>query len=436
VHSVDWARNASHETNHERNAAVTRPTTRIFGDLVHRPELTDDEADAVDAFQEVIDDELAPLAQRNDAVGRFPTDSVKVLKRSGILASSVPVELGGPGRTNVFLLEIKTRIAMVDPALGQLFKTHDELVREILIYAPSERRDRLARQLLEDQVFLGLAVAESGRRVDDPLTTLASRDGDRWVVNGSKIYTTGAAEADYIALWAFDPTAATVDNPLRGFVQFLVPSTHPGVSVQRDWDTLGQRATDSGTIVFDGVELDESDRSNAPGFGPLPWPSTLYQLGFAAILCGVGFGALRCAAEFVVGTSRPWPSASVDNAGDDPYVRRLIGELAADLAAAYALTMSCAASMDALVDPAKWFPRSPYAVPIYAAKATASRAAVRATNEIFALAGTRSVVSAVGWDRFWRDARTISLHDPVDWKHAEIGNHLLTGWDPEPGVYQ
>jgi alkylation response protein AidB-like acyl-CoA dehydrogenase len=412
------------------------PTTRLFGDLVAPPELSAEEAAAVDEFQEVIDTRLAPLGRTNDEVGRFPTDSVKVLKDTGILASSVPTSLGGPGRSNLFLLEIKTRLAMVDPALAQIFKTHDELVREILVYAPPARRDRLAGELVGGDVFLGLAVAESGRKVDDPLTTIATRTDDGWSISGTKIYTTGAAESDYIALWAFDPTAATEENPLLGMAQFLVPPTHPGVTVHRDWDVLGQRATDSGTITFDQVELADSERSNSPGAGPLPWTPVLYQIGFAALLCGVGFGALKTAAQFTTERSRPWPSSGVDNAGDDPFVRRLIGELAADLTAAYALTMSCAASMDAMADPDHWFPRAPYAVPIYAAKATASRAAVRATSEMFALAGTRSVGRANGWDRFWRDARTMSLHDPVDWKHEEIGHHLLRGWEPPPGIYQ
>ena len=412
------------------------PTTRLFGDLFPPPELTAEEAAAVDDFQRVIDDELVPLARANDEHGRFPSDSVKVLKRSGILPSSVPAADGGPGRSNRFLLEIKTRLGMVDPALGQIFKTHDELVREILVYAPPERRTTLVRQLVDEHAFLGLAVAEATRKVDDPLSTIAVRDGDGWVVSGTKIYTTGAAESDLIALWAFDPTAATEDEPLRGMVQFLVPPTHPGVTVHRDWDVLGQRATDSGTITFDGVRLSEADRSNAPGAGPLPWTPVLYQIGFAALLCGVGIGALKAASEFVTTRSRPWPSSGADNAGDDPYVRRLLGELAADLAAAYALTLSCGPAMDAMADPANWFPRAPYAVPIYAAKATASRAAVRATTETFALAGTRSVARSVGWDRFWRDARTMSLHDPVDWKHAEIGHHLLHAWEPPPGIYQ
>ena len=79
--------------------------------------------------------------------------------------------------------------------------------------------------------------------------------------------------------------------------------------------------------------------------------------------------------------------------------------------------------------------RTELAVPIYAAKAVASKAAMRTTSEIYALMGTRGAARANGFDRYWRNARTLSLHDPVDWKHEEIGHHVLTGWNPPPGIY-
>ena len=160
----------------------------------------------------------------------------------------------------------------------------------------------------------------------------------------------------------------------------------------------------------------------------------MWQLGFAANLIGNAIGAVKAAIPFIKDHSRPWPSSGADSATDDPYVRRLTGELVADLAAAYALTLSAADLLDAFVRGE--IDRSTLAIPIYAAKSAASRAAVRATNDIFALMGTRSAAAATGFDRFWRNARTISLHDPVDWKHAEIGHHVLTGWEPPWGIYQ
>ena len=65
----------------------------------------------------------------------------------------------------------------------------------------------------------------------------------------------------------------------------------------------------------------------------------------------------------------------------------------------------------------------------------AHRAALKVTGEINGLMGTRSVDLRHGFDRWWRNARTLALHDPVDWKHVEIGRHLFTGWEPGPGVF-
>jgi alkylation response protein AidB-like acyl-CoA dehydrogenase len=175
-------------------------------------------------------------------------------------------------------------------------------------------------------------------------------------------------------------------------------------------------------------------QGNVTGSFSPPHASLRYQAGFAAVLIGIAVAALRAASGFVVERSRPWPSAGVDSAADDPYVRRLIGELTADLAAAYAITLSTGDLLDAFergeID------RTGVAAPIYAAKSAASRAAMRTTSEIYALMGTRSAVGGLGFDRFWRNARTLSLHDPVDWKNAELGRHVLTGWEPPPGLYQ
>jgi alkylation response protein AidB-like acyl-CoA dehydrogenase len=391
---------------------------------------------ALATLDRIIEAEIAPQAAAHDQRGRYPTSAIAALKRSGVLKTAVPAAYGGPGFSTRFSLEAQVRLSIADSAVAQIFKIHDELAHEVFVYSPADFRPSLADKLLEENAILGLAVAESGRKVDDPLTTLAIAQPDGgFLVNGQKIYTTGAAEADYIVTWAFNPQADGVaDNPLNGAQALLVPANTTGVTIHRDWDALGQRATDSGTVTFQDVKTAPDWTCSLPGKAPLPDASLRYQAGFAAVLVGLGVGALRAAIPFVTSKSRPWPSATVDNAADDPFVRRLTGELTADLAAAYALTLATGDLIDARergeID------RTALAAPIYAAKAAASRAGVRAASEIFALMGTRSVARANGFDRFWRNARTVSLHDPVDWKHSELGQHVLTGWDPPPGIYQ
>jgi len=400
--------------------------------------LAPDEEVILEALDAEIAESIEPAAATHDAAGRYPTASIEALRRSGILGIGVPESYGGTGSSHRATLEAQVRLGAADSAVAQVFKVHDELVREIFVYSPAAVRAGLAGRILDDGHVLGLAVAEAGKRVDQPWSTVALPDGDGWRLDGTKVYTTGAAEADEIATWSFDPAAPGIDeNPLLGFRLFLIPRGTPGVEVRRDWDALGQRATDSGTVVFTGVRCAPEWRASEPGAAPLPQSAVRYQAGFAAVLVGIGIGALRAAAPFVAARSRPWPSPAAavvgESAADDPVVQRLCGELAAELVAAYHATMVCGGLLDAFERGE--ISRADLAVPIYAAKAMASRAAVRTTSEIYALMGTRAAMRENGFDRWWRNARTLSLHDPVDWKHVELGRHLLCGWEPPPGIY-
>ena len=410
------------------------PLTPLLGSVVPVPRFPDHETVAIAKLCTQIDT-LEKLAAGNDLLGRYPTESVAILRETAILGLGVPLEFGGIGSGHRASLEAQVRLGMADSAVAQVFKVHDELVREIFVYGPPGLRGPLAARILDEGHIIGLAVAETGKKVDDPWTSVVLPTADGFEINGTKIYTTGAAEADEVAVWAFNPTVPGIDtNPLLGFQLSLVPRGSHGMTVHRDWDALGQRATDSGTITFDHVEVAADARASEPGRAPVPQNAVRYQAGFAAVLVGIGLGAVAAAAPFVRDRARPWPSAGVDAAADDPMVRRLCGELVTDLTAAYHATMATGDLLDAFERGE--VSRTELAVPIYAAKAAASRAAVRATSEIYALLGTRGVARVNGFDRYWRNARTLSLHDPVDWKHEEVGHHVLTGWDPPPGIYQ
>ena len=245
---------------------------------------------------------------------------------------------------------------------------------------------------------------------------------------------TGAAGADYIATWAYDTAQATAEDPLRGMQLFLIPRGTTGVSIHEDWDALGQRATDSGTVTFKQVRCEASWRSSVPGEAPLVHASLRYQAGFAAVLTGIGIGALEAAAPFVREQSRPWMAAGVAAATEDPLLQLRAGEFAANLVAAYHTTMATAQRFDAFERGE--ISRGALAMPVSAAKVAAHHAALAATSGLHGLMGTRSVARKQAFDRFWRNARTLSLHDPVDYKARELGSHLFTGAYPQPGVYQ
>lgn len=397
------------------------------------PRLTDEEHAVLGRLQCALDDEVAPLAAEHDAAGSYPHRAIDALKPTGITSASLPRELGGIAASHRLTLEAQVRMAAADSSVAQIFRVHEDCVRELHVTASQELRAHLGSLLSNGGVIIGLAAAENGRRVDAPLTTLAHRRADgSYVLGGTKIYTTGAAGSDLIAVAAFDPVAGA-DEPLDGIKTFLVPPDAPGVEIAHDWDALGQRATVSGTITFTDVEV-PAHMGGLLATGLMVHSGPRFQAGFAAELVGIGIGALRAAAPFVTHSSRPWPSADVERAAEDPTVRRLAGALAAELVTAYTAVIATGDLLDAYE--AGEVDRTQMAVPIYAAKIASTRAALRVSSEIFALMGTRSAKRENGFDLFWRNARILSLHDPVAWKEVEIGRHVLEGWEPEPGLYQ
>lgn len=407
----------------------------VLGKLVPSLPWSSTEVQLLQQLEVLLRQHLAALALENDRKGRYPTASVAALKQTDLLRAALPTALGGLGIGHACSLEIQMRLARVDSAVAQLYKVHEELLREVLCYCPEFQRARIARLVTEQRQMFGLAVAEPNRSAVDPLKTTATPQADGgFLIQGFKIYTTGAAEADQIATWAYNAAATTPDNPVLGMQLVLIPKDTQGVTINRDWDALGQRATDSGSIKFDHVVCSPKWLASVPGKAPLIHGSVRYQAGFAAILCGIGFGALNAAIPYINERSRPWAQAGVEKASADPMILRTAGELASDLAVAWAATVQCGALLDAFergeID------RAQLALPISAAKSAASRAAMAATGTIHALMGTGSLAGKSHFDYWWRNARTLSLHDPVEWKNVEVGRHLITGWEPEPGIYQ
>lgn len=409
--------------------------SEVLGAIVPTSSLTASEQAVVARVDQLIATDIKRLALVNDSNGRYPTASIAALKQAGILAAVVPQALGGGGISHGASLEIQMRLATADPAVAQLYKVHDELVREILLYCPDFQRQRLADAIVEQQAIVGLAVAEPGRTAVDPLkTTATATAGGGFCVDGFKIYTTGAAEADLIATWAWNSAAVVPENPVSGMQMLLIPKDTPGVTIKRDWNALGQRATDSGSIVFDQVDCAPEWIGSVVGKAPIIHASLRYQAGFAAILCGIGFGALNAAVPYINERTRPWAQAGVSVATEDPMILRSAGELAADLAVAWAATSQAGSLLDAFERGE--LTRAQLAMPISAAKSAASRAAMNTTGSIHALMGTGSIAANSHYDYWWRNARTLSLHDPMEWKNVELGRHLITGWEPEPGIYQ
>jgi len=367
-----------------------------------------------------------------DRAGGVPYAELAALDASGLLGITVPATHGGPDLSPVVLAEVIATIAATDPAIAQIPQAHYLFVDVLAVHGSAEQQERLFADVLAG-ARLGNGLAErGGQHAQDLKTRLRSgpdgpgRGGLR--LDGRKYYCTGAISARWIGVSALDD-----DGRL---VLAFVERNAPGVRVDDDWNVMGQRATVSGSAVFDQVPVD-------PGL-VVPYASVFEvpqqlgarsQLVHAAIQVGIARGALRDAGEYVRTRARPFFEAAragwADTAAADPHTIHRFGRLATQVRAAETMLAAAAATLAEVTR----FPRDAGeaargSIAVAQAKAFASDVAVEVASDLFALAGASAADERYDLSRHWRNARTHASHDPVDWKYHHVGNFLLNHTPP------
>ena len=216
----------------------------------------------------------------------------------------------------------------------------------------------------------------------------------------------------------------------------FVERTAPGVQLTGDWNVMGQRATVSGSAVFDGVPVDPGlVIPYQPVFQVPQQLGARAQLVHAAIQVGIAGGALRDAGEFVRTKARPFFEAAragwAATAAQDPHTIHRYGVLATRVAAAEALLGQAAATLQEVGrNPRDAEAAARGSVAVAQAKAFASEVAVEVASDLFALSGASAADERHDLSRHWRNARTNASHDPADWKYHHVGNFLLNNVPP------
>ena len=223
----------------------------------------------------------------------------------------------------------------------------------------------------------------------------------------------------------------------------MLPTRQPGVEVEPDWDAFGQRQTDSGSVRFDGVLLPDDLVLRGPTQAPTPRStlrSQVAQLVMANLYLGLAEGAMASARSYLREEARPWfaSGAEVRDATDDPFVQHRFGQFRLLVRPAELLAERAAEELDGAwrrgieLSAAE---RGEVALAVAEAKVLAHRAAIEVASQLFELTGARSTSGRFGLDRYWRNARVHTLHDPVDYKLRDLGRHALDGRLPDPTPY-
>ena len=361
-------------------------------------------------------------ASERDRQRIWPTAELDAYSQSGLWSLNVPKAFGGPDLSYVTIDRVIQIVSAADPSIGQITQNHIGVVAAIRTVSDDVQKALFFREVLRGTRF-GNAFSEFGSKRAADFETTFTDAGDHVVVRGKKFYASGALLAHLVPIVALDQ---------EGRAWYAIAERDaPGLTVIDDWSSFGQKTTLSGTVIIDDVKVPKTHL--VPGYRGYDKPTAdgaIFQIIQAAVDTGIAEAAIKDTLTFVRGSSRAWVDSGLEHAWQDPYTIQAVGDLTLRLHAAEALLEKAGSAVDrAVADPtAESVAKAQIAVA--EAKVLSTEIALQATNKLFELAGTRSTLGVHNLDRHWRNARTHTLHDPVRWKYAILGNYALNGVNP------
>ena len=361
-----------------------------------------------------------------------PYEQIQWLKDAGFGAVRVPVEHGGGGASLPQLFQLLIELAEADSNIAQALRGHFAFVEDRLNAQVSGPQTVWFKRFVEGDL-VGCAWTEIGSVKIGDVITRVSRQGEQWVVNGTKYYSTGSLYSDWIDLFARrDDTGADVIVAIQ--------TRQPGVRQSDDWDGFGQRTTGSGTSVFENALVEEE---NIIDFATrFKYQTAFYQLVLLAVLVGSGRAALRDFSAEVGKRTRVFSHGNALSTSQDPQILQVIGKASGQVYASEAATLRAAQAAQAaylahFIDDAETERQANIAAELASAQAQVAAVdlVLRATSDLFNTLGASATSTAKQLDRHWRNARTASSHNPVIYKERIIGDWHVNGTEP-PYVWQ
>ncbi|MFJ3303888.1 acyl-CoA dehydrogenase family protein [Streptomyces sp. NPDC086549] len=371
-------------------------------------------------------DDLATDAVAREQAGKVPFDEVSRLREAGLLTLLVPAELGGGGADWPTVCSVVREVAAADGAIGQLLGCHYFLSWSARFLTEPALAARIEQQSAAEGWCWG-----GGFAGQEPSLTLTRTSGGH-VLDGRQSYATGVLVADRLAVRAVrtdtgEPLAVVVD-----------PARH-GVRIDGDADTFGQRLAAGGSVEFDAVPVAADDvlgslSADEDVLSPLAGlVSPVGRLLSVQLRLGMAQGVLAETREYSRAGHSPWHPAWPVGSPQDPHVLTVYGELTLLTRSASALADQALEAVHGGLARGEELSYDEYAeisVLVAVAEAAASRAAQESTSRALDIIGARSASSRLGLDRFWRNARTHSLHEPVAPRLRDVGDYFLNGAHP------
>jgi alkylation response protein AidB-like acyl-CoA dehydrogenase len=359
--------------------------------------------------REIADGELAPRAADFEARGEFPRDVLRTIGRAGLLGLPYPEDDGGGGQPYEVYLQVLEVIASRWLSIAEAVSVHTLSCFPVAAYG-GERQRKMLPDLLGGDLLGAYCLSEpQGGSDAAALTTRAVRDGEDWVVTGTKAWITHGGQADFYNIFC-----RTGGPGPSGISCLLADADTPGLLPQRPEDTMGLRASPPAQVVFDGARVPAERLIGAEGEG--------FRIAMQALDAG-RLGIAACA----VGLAQAALDHAVAYAGERTQFGRLIGDfqgvgfmladMATQISAARALTLAAARLKDA---------GRPFSTEAAKAKLFATDMAMRVTTDAVQVLGGAGYVADHPVERWFREAKVLQIVEGTNQIQRMVISRALT----------
>ncbi|KKF39825.1 acyl-CoA dehydrogenase [Halorubrum saccharovorum] len=362
-------------------------------------QLTDEQKHLRDEVRKFAEEEIRPVATEYDVEEEYPHEVMDKAADMGLLAPHVPVEYGGVGYSSLENAILTEELFAADPGIGLCVSSAGFGAEALMEFGTEDQKERVLPEVTAGDAVMGSAISEPQAGSDvTSVATRAEKDGDEWVINGSKMWITNGTVADYfVVVCETDPE---IDDRYSGYSQILVEGDRDGLTRDKITGKLGIRASDTAELRFDDVRVPEENLIGQRGMGFLQLMQFFDETRTAVAAQGVGIarGAAERALEYA--EEREQFDRPIS---DFQAIKHKLAEMHTNTEAARWLTYRSAWAVDneagdltALASMAKEF---------------ASRTAVEVADEAVQIHGGAGFVNDHDVERLYRDAKITQIYE-------------------------
>jgi butyryl-CoA dehydrogenase len=359
--------------------------------------LTEEQLMIQSMVRDLARNEFAPKAMERDKTKEFPADNLKKLGELGLMGMMVPPEYGGSGADSVSYVLALAEVAYACAATAVVMSVHNSIVCEsILRFGTEDQKKKYLQSLATGETLGAFALTEPNAGSDPSRqTTKAVFEGDSYVLNGTKRFTTTGKNAGLIIV-----TAKTDEEARhKGISAFLVEQGTPGLTVGPLEDKMGLRASDTADLIFEDCRISAENRLGNEGDGFLIAMTGLDggRIGIAAQSLGVARAAFDAATQYAREREQFGRAISKFQG-----LRWMIADMATEIEAAKLMMLSAAEMKDSGEN---------YTLQASMAKLFASEMVNRITAKAIQIHGGYGFIKEYPVERYYRDARVFTIYE-------------------------